>query len=605
MFWFLLGLGAFWANAQEPDLNPNEIDNADFTEIPPSELTEDSDFQIEETPIQFSGRYSWSKLRLSKAICALDVLQTGDIIVMSCSGLVYKMLRSGSWRQVLGRSLESEELDPEQILLDAEATIDELNTDDTEEVFNDDEELVDVIPDDIADEIEQSIFDPIRDRVRGGAQSIRPPLSLYQDPLTQTVFACRIEACYRSPDNGTTWYQIQGLPKTRDIIRFKTTLLAATEQGVWWSRNSGVSWTLSDTGLQSLEVRSIVSQGDILLAATSEGAFISLDGVRWGKTLPPRYADLASEDICFDPSSEGGLWVATHRGILRSDDLLQSLYPIGQNPLTGTRQILSWNDEAGHLFSIGSDGVWESMDGGVRWSPLYDGLTASQVFDIDVWKGVPIIGTEEGVFFLQPGERQANVDIFQQVQLPELPLLLEAAQGELDTQLSGIEIQRRFINSRRVPQLSITGEYGRDRSIAADYGAIQSVANDNLQWGVTVAACFGACSSSSSSSAFSGDVDDLMVIDGDVYETGDAGVLPAAANVLSNIIGHRQSISNTVIDLYTTYQRLLLQSPEMVNLSLFEQSLHQLEMDEVISRIDAVTDGQFYQILNYSPLEEP
>ena len=241
----------------------------------------------------------------------------------------------------------------------------------------------------------------------------------------------------------------------------------------------------------------------------------------------------------------------------------------------------------------------------MRWSPIYDGLTASQVFDIDVWKGAPIIGTEEGVFFLQLGGSQTDVDLFKQVTLPELPVLLEAAQGELDGQLSSIEIQRRFINSRRVPQLSLTGEYGRDRSIGADYGAIQTIANDNLQWRVTLAACFGACSSSSASSAFSGDVDDLMVIDGDVYETGDAGVLPAAANVLSDIVGHRQSISNTVIDLYTTYQRLLLQSPEMSNLSLFEQSLHQLELDEVISRIDAVTDGQFYQLLNYKSQEEP
>ena len=602
MLWLVLCLAVFTADAQEPDASERGSNLSNQMPLDePLKAPEDTS----DEPIQFAGQYSWSKLRLSQSVCAIEVLNTGDLMAMSCSGLVYTMQRSGTWRQVLGRSLDFDEIDPEQLLLDAEATIDELNTDDTEEVFNEDDELVEVIPDDVADEIEQSIFDPIRDRVRGGTQSIRPPLSLFQDDFTLSVFACRLDSCYRSPDNGSTWYAIEELPRTREVIRFKSTLLAATEQGIWWSRNGGISWAPSDSSLQSLEIRALAAEGDILMAATSEGTFISLDAVKWGKTLPPRYADLASEDVAFDPVVEGGLWLATHRGILRSDDLLQSLYPIGQNPLSGTRQIVTWKDEPGHLFSIGSDGVWESMDGGMRWSPIYDGLTASQVFDIDTWKGVPIIGTEEGVFFLQIGEQQTDIDLFQKVTLPKLPILLEAAQDELDGQLSSIEIQRRFINSRRVPQLSITGEYGRDRSIGADYGAIQTIANDNTQWRITLAACFGACSSSSASTAFSGDVDDLMVIDGDVYETGDAGVLPAAANVLSDIVGHRQSISNTVIDLYTTYQRLLIQSPEMTNLSLFEQSLHQLEMDEVISRIDAVTDGKFYQLLNYNNQEEP
>ena len=113
-------------------------------------------------------------MRLSQSVCAIEVLNTGDLLVMSCSGLVYTMQRSGTWRQVLGRSLDTNELDPEQLLLDAEATIDELNTDDTEEVYNEDDELVEVIPDDVADEIEQSIFDPIRDRVRGGYTASDP-----------------------------------------------------------------------------------------------------------------------------------------------------------------------------------------------------------------------------------------------------------------------------------------------------------------------------------------------------------------------------------------------------------------------------------------------
>ena len=163
--------------------------------------------------------------------------------------------------------------------------------------------------------------------------------------------------------------------------------------------------------------------------------------------MPPRYRS-GLEDVAFDPVVEGGLWLATHRGILRSDDLLQSLYPIGQNHFPNST-IVTWKDEPGHLFSIGSDGVWESMDGGMRWSPIYDGLTMSQVFDIDTWKGVPIIGTEEGVFFSQIGEQQTDIDLFQKVTLPKLPILLEAAQDELDGQLSSIEIQRRFINSRR------------------------------------------------------------------------------------------------------------------------------------------------------------
>lgn len=605
-------LMTFPVKAQEPEDNSGfeelilDMDTSSLDDInldPQFQFTQ-GDSPLESKP--FYPDHVWDKLDISRSICALEVLKTGDLLAMACTGRIYRMSRMGRWSVAFGASFDADEFDPEQLLLDAESTIEELNTDDSEEVYDEDgEELVELLPDDVAEEVEQSIFDPIRDRVRGGEESIRPPRSIHEDTNSGAIFACRDDGCYRSPDGGYNWYPLNELPVSREFVRFGDTIFAASEQGVWWSKNGGRDWFEADSGMQNIQVRSIDGSDEILLAATSEGVFMSLDGVRWGKTIPPRYADLAAEDICVDNLTNGGLWIATKEGILRSDDLMQSVYPLGKNPLSGTRELYQWTDNNNHLFSVGADGVWESIDGGMRWYPIYEGLSSGQIFDIEIWKGAPVIATTEGVYYLVPGKTGDWNQVFSSIELPPLNVILDSALTELDGQLSSIEIQRRFLNSRRVPQLNLTGEYGHDRAIGADYGAIRSTATNAEQWQFTIAACFGACSSSTSSTAFVGMADDLMVVDGEVYESGDSGVLPAAANVLSNIITYRQDVSGSVIDLYTTYQRLILQSDEIAGLSLFEQSLHQLEMDEVLSRLDALTDGTFYQTLTQQKKELP
>ena len=86
-----------------------------------------------------------------------------------------------------------------------------------------------------------------------------------------------------------------------------------------------------------------------------------------------------------------------------------------------------------------------------------------------------------------------------------------------------------------------------------------------------------------------------MVIDGSVYASDAAGVVPAAAGISSSLIKYRQAVLDYVIGLYTTHQRLLRQQKSIQRLSLLEQVKHELELQEVVSRLDVVTDGTYYQ----------
>ena len=88
--WLVLCLAVFTADAQEPDASERGSNLS--IQMPldePLKAPEDTS----DEPIQFAG-HSWSKLRLSQSVCAIEVLNTGDLMAMSCSGLVYTMQRA-------------------------------------------------------------------------------------------------------------------------------------------------------------------------------------------------------------------------------------------------------------------------------------------------------------------------------------------------------------------------------------------------------------------------------------------------------------------------------------------------------------------------------
>ena len=71
---------------------------------------------------------------------------------------------------------------------------------------------------------------------------------------------------------------------------------------------------------------------------------------------------MAVYDLLPDPRSDRAVWLATSKGILRSDDLGQSMHMVGRNAPTGTTDLVAL-PEPGHLLAAGSQGAWETQTG--------------------------------------------------------------------------------------------------------------------------------------------------------------------------------------------------------------------------------------------------
>jgi hypothetical protein len=251
-------------------------------------------------------------------------------------------------------------------------------------------------------------------------------------------------------------------------------------------------------------------------------------------------------------------------------------------------------ERPGHLIASGNKGVWESLDGGVKWSAISEGLRTSKIHDLQPWRAGLVIASREGVHQLVPMESNSatNKDT-KGLQLPPLHQVMDRAMMEVDRQLMGLEIQQNWVRYTQLPTLTFTGVSDRNRGIGADYGSLSSHATDARDWRVTMSLCFGHCNQSTSASTTSGVAEKLMVIDGNIVETESFGIVSAANTVNSSLMRYRHERSDYVVDLYTTYAHLLSQQRAVKGLSLVEQSLHALEQREVVARLNAATDGYF------------
>jgi hypothetical protein len=550
----------------------------------------------------------WSSLRFPGEAVAVLPRNQGGLLAMDASGQVFALQRQGGWSLSLGRAWESEEIDDESLLLDAESALQELlDFDDLDEeqsfsvdaLEEDDDQTSDLATQNIDDELESSIFDPLRESQRDRLGAL-----LWMDPLTKHYFACHNNGCFRSTD-GRSWTYVDDLASANALERFGPIIVAASSDGIWISTTDGRTWRRPPYASASIDCLDLASAlftqqdesnptPDILMAACDDGFYYSLDGLQW--TQPLKNVQRGGfSGIQPNPQLAGSLWVSTENGLMRSDDLGLSFQALGADHLVGPHTLLRLPQ--GTLVAAGGQGIWESEDSGLRWTALKDGLNTSQVDDLVSWKGSLVIATREGVHHLLK-EQEAAVAVGQKTfSMPPLDLVLQQSLVELDTQINGLEMQRRMLRRARFPTLGIDGAVDRNHSISSDYGAISSKANGSRNWSIGADMCFGNCGSMSSSGSMAGYADQLMVMDGQVYSSNDSGIVPAATGISNTLMQYRNDRASYVIDLYTAYTRLLDQNTTLSGLSLVEQSLHELERREVYARLMAVTDGKFKHIL--------
>jgi len=241
------------------------------------------------------------------------------------------------------------------------------------------------------------------------------------DPIgAQTLYlAAYGSGVYRSDDDGLTWSNPDSLTGTlaNTFVRPLVTwpgqaghLFVGTGNGVYESTDGASTWTHRSAGLPaSFSVRSMAAAPTLptpTLYAGSDlsGAYRSQDG---GLTWLPKSNGIVSSFIRtlhVDAQNALTVYAGTDSGVFKTTDGGETWFSSRAGlPTTGsTRSIVQDPLHPSVLFcAVFGAGVFESMDGGASWGPLFDqsGLPSLNVYTLalDASLSTLYAGTEAGV----------------------------------------------------------------------------------------------------------------------------------------------------------------------------------------------------------------
>ncbi len=127
------------------------------------------------------------------------------------------------------------------------------------------------------------------------ASRVGPPLSSRVNALAvdeTRSYAGTDDGILVSSDNGVTWSRTVMGPSHRiqALLAIRGTVYAGTDHGVYVSRNHGTAWEPVMRGLTDLNVRTLATDGKIVLAGTDQHGVFVLNGTgewrQYGSGLP-------------------------------------------------------------------------------------------------------------------------------------------------------------------------------------------------------------------------------------------------------------------------------------------------------------------------------
>jgi len=595
----------------------------------PSELQDfEREAAVPEVGAPWAEDHRWVGTGVQRRISGLAALPEGVLVAVTDDGEVQRRDGDRGWRVVLSApgGLGGEgDLEEEALLLDAESAVLDFSDEGDEAVDDDDSQPATADDAGAASQVDDSVKDS---DIQGATADDALPQEVLEAGLLdaaeraareasrrpgvwrigeQALLLSRADGAWRSSDGGQTWVSVPTLPPTLDVVPFPgypTELVAATTEGVFQSGNAGASWFEVESTLSGDRVYDLATDSEWVYAGAQDGLYRSRDGMRWQRAQQRGGGATPIFAVAVDPSWEGGLWLAGVEGILRSDDSGSTLRPSGQNPLQGTRVLVALPGP-GRVMAAGADGVWESTDGGVRWTPVVSGLPGPEQRALVLDAEAPFLGGLYGVFRLGRSVAEPEELAPQRVSLPGLGELISVSLRRGGVSYDPVLIQRSVLRSLATPTLNTFARLERSRMRQADFVDLETFQVEETDWSMGVTLCFGACTGlvGAVSEVAIADVEqvvpELVAIGDEVFDLNDVGSYSAAAaNTVSDLTRYRGFLSDSLTELYHTRLRLETQRGSLRTLPLREQVLYLLSVAETDAQLDAFTDGYYYRALS-------
>jgi len=204
------------------------------------------------------------------------------------------------------------------------------------------------------------------------------------------VYAGGQNALYKSTDKGVSFVNINnGLsPYTVHDIIIDGNNLYASAQGIYYSSNSGLNWSLISSVFSSYQMDK--SGNNIIVGSTTSGLYLSNNnGSSWVNLttgIPANIADVKIVGSNYLAATSTGIYMSTNNGaswtLTNLTSITNCIYQVGSTLFAGTS----------------NDGVFYSTNGGSTWVANNSGLTNLTVYSLTSNSTYLFAGTTGYVF---------------------------------------------------------------------------------------------------------------------------------------------------------------------------------------------------------------
>lgn len=521
---------------------------------------------------------------------AVHPVDPDRIAAVSEAGVVWVSRDGGrTWQAVLGSrdealgTLSSDE----DILLDVDARLGEILDSADTEIDEDlgEDEVSDVIQEAASQGTDELFTDVEADpgftvRSEEVGERLEPRLAWLEDVL----FASLDGQVYMSRNDGRSWGSILDV-HAWDMARLPSVWVALTEDGGRVALDPRAWFDVVD-GTEGTPLHGAATTIEVLLASSDTGLWGTRDGERWA-----RWGDLREpvRAVASHPEVPELVWVVTDRGLLRSDDrgLTFGEPVLRDESLTDVVAPLP-----GRVVVARSGSLLESLDGGRTWAVMTSGLEGvSGGHLVARPDGGLLLAAADGLWSLR---RLGGGDVEERERWLRLDALLGASLSRSGVRRDFDARTRRW-TAAAVPVFSLEGYYVPDEGL--DWSqSLGTEANRDGGWRVMGRLTW----TPRVRRANTGEIEDavelgVIVVDDEPLIVADNDDYVVAARMDKVLATYQAELAATVTDLYRTHAELVAERHAMSGERLQRRVLHELAIDEIEARLDALSDGAVHR----------